>query len=82
MIENGNAISTFSSSTKKTVNVLKGLGASLASMGANMIITMGLNGIVTLIDNYVNRVKYAQEGLENFNSNVTESKKNLEAQKN
>ncbi len=82
MIDNGNAISTFSSSTKKTVNVLKSLGASLASMGADMIITMGLNGIVTLIDNYVNRVKYAQEGLENFNSNVTESKKNLEAQKN
>lgn len=82
MIDNGNAISTFSSSTKKTVNVLKGLCASLASMGADMIITMGLNGIVTFIDNYANRVKYAQEGLENFNSNVTESKKNLETQKN
>ena len=32
MIDNGNAISTFTSSTKKTVNVLKSLGASLASM--------------------------------------------------
>ena len=56
---------------------LKGL-----AMAGNMLLMWGISeaisAIATAIDNEVNRVEYAQERLEEFNSTVSESKNKLE----
>lgn len=80
LIKNGKFTSSFSSFTKKAGGVLKGFAASLASMGVNMTIGIAIDAVATAIDNYVNRVEYAQERLNEFSTTVSESKKDLAAQ--
>ena len=52
------------------------------SVAGNMLLMWGISeaisAIATAIDNEVNRVEYAQERLEEFNSTVKESKEELE----
>ena len=75
-----NKTTTFSSVAKKAGNILKDFGVGIASKGANILIDMAIEGIITSIDNYANHVKYAQERLDKFSCSTTESKNNLETQ--
>lgn len=78
--DTGKSTTTFSSFTKSASSVLKSFGAVLGSMGVNWAIGEVIGLAVTAIDKEVNRVEYAQERLEEFNSTVSESKKDLEDQ--
>lgn len=70
------ATSHFSSFTEKTMGVLKGFGASLASIGANMAIGILFEALVSHIYNTVNAVEIAKGRLESASGNfdsVTDS---------
>ena len=64
---------------------LASVGLKGLAMAGNMLVMWGISeaisAIATAIDNEVNRVEYAQERLEEFNSTVKESKEELEGQK-
>lgn len=78
--DTGKATSSFANFTKKAGTVLKSFGATLGSMAVNWAISEAISAIATAIDNEANRVEYAQERLEEFNSTVSESKNKLEEQ--
>lgn len=79
LIDNGKATSSFASFTAKAGNILKSFGASLASIGVNMLIGMALDGIATSIDNYIHRVDKANETIDNARSEYENSKSEIES---
>jgi hypothetical protein len=72
LINTGKQISTFAKLTKSAGNVIKSFGAALGSMAVNWAIGEVIGTIANAIDQYVNRVEYAKERLEEFNSTVSE----------
>lgn len=60
------------------------IGMKALSIASNMIVGMVVIKVVelvaTAINNYANRIKYAQEGLDEFNNTVSQSKKDLATQ--
>lgn len=57
--------------------VLSGIGTSLLNWGATMLATLAINGLIDLIDKYVNRAKYAQEALDSMASKFEENSSSL-----
>lgn len=77
MVDNGKAITRFQTITKAAGSVLKSFGATLGSMAVSWAISEVISLAVTAIDNYVNRVKYAKEALDDFYSSVKDQEDSL-----
>lgn len=79
---NGNtvALDNLTRSSKAVAIGMKALSIA-GNMLVNMAIFKDIALIASAIDNYANRVKYAQERLEKFSKTVSESKKELETQR-
>ena len=63
--------------TSKAGSVLKSFGATLGSMAISWAISEVISLAATAIDNYVNRVKYAKEALDDFSSSVKDQESSL-----
>lgn len=73
--DTGKSTSTFSTFTKKAGSVIKGFGASLASMGVNMAIGVGIETLFKTIDYAANSVEYAKQKADEFaNASRSQSK--------
>ena len=77
MKKNQESTSLFSRATKTAGSVLKSFGATLGSMAVSWAISEVISLAVTAIDNYVNRVKYAKEALDEFSSSVKDQEGSL-----
>lgn len=77
MVDNGKAITRFQTITKAAGSVLKSFGATLGSMAVSWAISEVISLAATAIDNYVNRVKYAKEALDDFSSSVKDQEGSL-----
>lgn len=75
--ETGSQTSWFGNMTSKAGSVLKSFGATLGSMAVSWAISEVISLAVTAIDNYVNRVKYAKEALDDFSSSVKDQENSL-----
>ena len=75
--EAGSQTSWFGNMTSKAGSVLKSFGATLGSMAVSWAISEVISLAVTEIDNYVNRVKYAKEALDDFSSSVKDQEGSL-----
>lgn len=75
--ETGSQTSWFGNMTSKAGSVLKSFGATLGSMAVSWAISEVISLAVTAIDNYVNRVKYAKEALDEFSSSVKDQEGSL-----
>lgn len=79
VIAHNEEIKNMSFSAKAGQVALQAL-VTVGNMLVSMAIFKGIELIASANDNYANRVKYAQERLEKFSSDVSESKKELETQ--
>lgn len=79
--QSANGMSLFGHTTKVVGSALKTLGATLGSMAIMRAIGEAISLATTAIDNYANRVKYAKEALDDFNSSTKEQQDNLSSQK-
>mgnify|MGYP000988577616 CR=1 FL=1 len=77
MRKNQESTSLFSRATKTAGSALKTLGATLGSMAVSWAISEVISLAATAIDNYVNRVKYAKEALDDFSSSVKDQEGSL-----
>lgn len=75
--DNNIAFSGFSKVVNAGKTAIKSFGASLASMAAMWAIMEVVSWAATAIDNYVNRVKYAKEALDDFSSSVKDQESSL-----
>lgn len=75
--EAGSQTSWFGNMTSKAGSVLKSFGATLGSMAVSWAISEVISLVATAIDNYVNRVKYAKEALDDFSSSVKDQEDSL-----
>lgn len=79
--QSANGMSLFGHTTKVVGSALKTLGATLGSMAIMRAIGEAISLATTAIDNDANRVKYAKEALDDFNSSTKEQQDNLSSQK-
>lgn len=79
--QSADSMSLFGRTTKVVGSALKSLGATLGSMVVMWAIGEVISIATTAIDNYANRVKYAKEALDNFNSSTKEQQDDLSSQK-
>lgn len=76
--DTSNTTISFSNIVKKTGPILKSFGASLASMAVNWALGEIIGIASTAIDNYVNRIKYANEAMDESISECASAKSGLE----
>lgn len=74
-------LTLFQRAGKAAGTALKSLGATLGSMVVMWAIGEVISIATTAIDNYANRVKYAKEALDDFNSSTKEQQDDLSSQK-
>ena len=79
--QSADGMSLFGRTTKFVGSALKSLGATLGSMVVMWAIGEVISIATTAIDNYANRVKYAKEALDDFNSSTKEQQDDLSSQK-
>lgn len=70
-----------SSAPKEAGSLLTSFGSKMVSGGMDQLVGILTNSITGIIDSYVNRVKYAREALDDFNSLTMESQNELEIQR-
>lgn len=79
--QSADGMTLFQRAGKAAGAAMKSLMATLGSMAAMWAIGEVISLATTAIDNYINRVKYAKEALDDFNSSIKEQQDGLSSQK-